>query len=122
MAHTPLVNQLHCRGFVLARPYASPSARCVSQHKPLSIEASQFAINPPEADCFLHSLFMPDSNSSRALLVVDQPDFVLSAVIFHQPFSPLTPALEAGRVLDIHAESTPWIDNTSSGKARHACN
>ena len=53
------------------------------------VDSLDRAVDPTEAERFLHGIIVGDARFAGVLLVVDEPDFCLGLVVFLQPGAPL---------------------------------
>jgi hypothetical protein len=82
-------NNLHHSAFVRLRPFAFRAARVEFAGVFLIVDLLDEAVDPAEAQGFLHGGFIIDIGPAARRLEIHQPDFLLAVVVLHQPGTPV---------------------------------
>src|SRR5579884_703636 len=95
--HLARFDQLFHPRDVRVRPLALGLARREALHETLLVQAFLHAVDPAEAERFLHRLFIFDARFAGAFLVVHEPDFGFRRAVLFEPCAPLSAVLRVER-------------------------
>src|SRR2546425_11934004 len=82
LGHTPFAQQARNTLSVGIRPGAFGTTRCKAPCIGILVDAPGLAVNPSKAQRLFYRLLVGNACFSRSLLVVDQPDFLVVAMVF----------------------------------------
>src|SRR5713101_3288185 len=102
------MQQSHSTLTVGIRPGAFRTARRKAPCIGLIINALDRAIDPTKAQRLFYRLLVTNARFSRGLLVIDQPDFLVVAMVLCQPFAPLISSRDKQGLTDFHACLFPY--------------